>query len=296
MDEAGRRVLRFHLARMIGCERGTREGQDIEALHDMRVATRRLRVACRVFKKTFGKKVLAPFCDQLRQIGTDLGDVRDFDVFIEFVEACRRDQRAHRPAGFDGILAHLRQERDVSRARLIRQLNSTRYAAFKRRFNVWLDGSGDGAAERPKAGRRTIRRAAPALLDRRLSKVMAYRKRLDDHPSPEVLHTLRIACKRLRYTAEFFRDCYDERLDSLIARMVELQDLLGRFHDADVRVHVLTDYLDRLDRPSSRARQETTAIQGMCEAERRVQRETLERFWTVWEEGDTEFRGLDCEL
>ena len=49
MDEAARKTLLFHFERMLKHEPGTREGEDAEELHDMRVATRRMRAALRVF-------------------------------------------------------------------------------------------------------------------------------------------------------------------------------------------------------------------------------------------------------
>ncbi len=49
MSEAGRKTFRFHFRRMVYNEPGTRLGEDIEAMHDMRVATRRMRAAFRVF-------------------------------------------------------------------------------------------------------------------------------------------------------------------------------------------------------------------------------------------------------
>lgn len=296
MDEAGRRVLRLHLDRMIQCEPGTREGKDIEAVHDMRVATRRLRVACRVFGKALGKNALAPFRDALRRVGVALGAVRDFDVFIESVETFRREHGGSGQDGFDMLLAHLRQERGLRRARLIRLLNSARYTGLTRRFPLWLDGAGNGLGPRTNAGQRSVRKAAPHLLDCRLSRVIAYRKRLDEEASPETLHALRIACKRLRYTAEFFRDCYDGRLDGLIDRMVELQDILGRFNDAGVRVAYLTGYAGRLDRRSPRARRTERAAQRLIEAERQAQQDSLMQFWDIWEEVGVGLQGLHFEL
>src|SRR5262249_34583357 len=53
MAEAGRKVLRFHYARMINQEEGVRQGADIEAVHDMRVATRRQRAALGLFAGHF---------------------------------------------------------------------------------------------------------------------------------------------------------------------------------------------------------------------------------------------------
>ena len=66
LSEAGRKVMRYHFAEMLRHEAGTRLGEDIEALHDMRVATRRLRAAFEVFGSAFDKKALKPHLDGLR--------------------------------------------------------------------------------------------------------------------------------------------------------------------------------------------------------------------------------------
>ncbi len=80
MSEAGRKTFRFHFRRMLYNEPGTRLGQDPEALHDMRVATRRMRAAFRVFGSYYDESV-APYEKGLKQTGGMLGTVRDLDVF-----------------------------------------------------------------------------------------------------------------------------------------------------------------------------------------------------------------------
>ncbi|HEY8437394.1 MAG TPA: CHAD domain-containing protein, partial [Candidatus Limnocylindrales bacterium] len=77
--EAGRKVLRFHLARMIAREAGTREGRDAEDLHAMRVATRRQRAAWRIFGKAFRAGRTKPHREHLREVASRLGAVRDLD-------------------------------------------------------------------------------------------------------------------------------------------------------------------------------------------------------------------------
>ncbi|HYC06426.1 MAG TPA: CHAD domain-containing protein, partial [Candidatus Binatia bacterium] len=81
--EAGRKVLRFHLARMLAREVGTREGSDPEELHSMRVATRRMRAAWRVFGDGFRPGRTKRHRRELREIAGRLGAVRDLDVLIE---------------------------------------------------------------------------------------------------------------------------------------------------------------------------------------------------------------------
>ena len=79
--EAGRKVLRHHIARMLAKVPGTIAGADPEEVHDMRVAARRVRAAWRVFGDAFERPVVREV-GELRAIGGRLGAVRDLDVLI----------------------------------------------------------------------------------------------------------------------------------------------------------------------------------------------------------------------
>ena len=83
LAEAGRKVLRFHFARMLEREAGTRQGDDLEELHSMRVATRRMRAAWRVFGDGFRHGPSRRYVSELRAVATALGAVRDQDVLLE---------------------------------------------------------------------------------------------------------------------------------------------------------------------------------------------------------------------
>ena len=97
--EAGRKVLRFHLARMLAREAGTREGIDTEELHAMRVATRRQRAAWRVFGASFRPGRTKRYRNGLREIASRLGTVRDLDVLLEAVDVYRADLPTGRRRG-----------------------------------------------------------------------------------------------------------------------------------------------------------------------------------------------------
>ena len=73
LAEAGRKVMRFHLARMLDREPGVREGKDIEDIHKMRVATRRQRAAWRVFGESFRKGRTKPYREGLRDAARSSG-------------------------------------------------------------------------------------------------------------------------------------------------------------------------------------------------------------------------------
>ena len=73
LAEAGRKILRFHFARMLDREDGTRSGEDIEDLHRMRVATRRMRAAWRLFGDAYRHKAERRYVRELRAVAASLG-------------------------------------------------------------------------------------------------------------------------------------------------------------------------------------------------------------------------------
>jgi hypothetical protein len=115
MPEAGRKILRFHFAHMLSHEKGTRLGEDIEDLHDMRVATRRLRAAFEIFNPFFKPKTIKKHIKGLRAIGRALGRVRDLDVFMEkaavYLDTLLDEERP----GLEPLLTAWRQERAIER-------------------------------------------------------------------------------------------------------------------------------------------------------------------------------------
>jgi inorganic triphosphatase YgiF len=118
MNKAGRKTLRLHFERMLAHKAGTQLGEDIEELHDMRVATRRMRAAFRLFSPYFDPKTIQPYLKGLRQIGRALGPVRDLDVF----EDKAQQYLATLPTGQadvpDGLLAAWQIERVSAREQM----------------------------------------------------------------------------------------------------------------------------------------------------------------------------------
>ena len=295
MDTAGRKVMRFYLDGMLGHERGVLDGWDIEALHDMRVATRRLRVAFRLFRRTFGRKTLTPFLRQCRQLGRNLGRVRDLDVFLEFVDEYAQE---HDNAGAFGMVAlrtRLEMEREEPRSILADYLQQKPYTRFKQAFRAWINGK---TKYKPKkTGKRPVRQVVPELLNTQRTVVLDYETQILNDPASETLHNLRIACKQMRYTADFFRACYKKkRLSPLRERMTELQDFLGRVHDADVHVDYVRHYIGALDRRSSLQRVIQADLETLIESEHRVRQASLDKFHTVWPTAVDEIRGLDFAI
>ena len=248
LAEAGRKAMAYHFAEMLRHEAGTRLGEDIEALHDMRVATRRMRAAFEVFADGFEPKTIKAHLKGLRATGRALGRVRDLDVFMEkagrYLETLPEDQRL----GLDPLLNAWRGERDTGRAAMLEHLNGEGYATFKRKFLALLSTPGAGARRLSRADPTPdlVRHIVPVLVYTRLAAVRAYEPILGT-ASLEQLHALRIEFKQLRYTLEFFSEVLGEEAQEVIAVIKGLQDHLGDLNDANVAFQILREFLDEWD-------------------------------------------------
>ena len=95
----------------------------------------------------------------------------------------------------------------------------------------------------PRAGvAANARRLLPRLVTTFFSRVRAF---LAKDPSPQKLHALRLASKRLRYTLELFRPCYPAGLEERLEALKKLQDWLGEVNDAVAARSLLREPLKR---------------------------------------------------
>lgn len=243
LAEAGRKVLRFHFARMLAREAGTRRGTDDEDLHGMRVATRRMRAAWRVFGDGFRPSRTSRLRGRLRVVAGRLGAVRDLDVLIDAAAAHQSDLGARDAAAFEPLVAAWRAERTVARTVLLRELDSDAYLRLVEEYRVFVatEGAGATALVSPVAPHR-VRDTAGSRIWLAYEQVRAYEAVLR-WADIETVHQLRIAAKWLRYTLEFFREALGPETEPLITRVVALQDHLGWLHDADVTISLTRQFL-----------------------------------------------------
>ncbi len=240
-------VLRRHFSAMLAKEPGTRLGDDIEELHDMRVATRRLRAALSLFAEVLPVTALKGK-DDLGWIGRMLGAVRDLDVQIEQLDTWLDAlEEADRDA-LTMLRSLLHEQRESARAEMLEMLDSRRYAAFVSRFGRTLRArhlARSGPASRP------ARALAPDLIEKRFRSVRKSAARIGPASPAADYHRLRIHCKRLRYALEFLAELYPGATRQLVKRLVRLQDVLGLHQDADVAIerlrHLAVSCSDDLD-------------------------------------------------
>ena len=227
--EAFGRIVQSAARQVHGNERGFLELADPEYLHQLRVGLRRLRVALALPRGEAWEASSRPVRERLAALSRLLGEARNWDVFAGEV---LRPRAAHCDAKLLSGLksrAGLRRASALSAARDgLRSRDTTR---------IWLDLAGLMTAPHAVDGA-NARAFASASLDLRHRRLQKAAETLD---SPENMHRLRIAAKKLRYVSEFFADLYPhKKVKRYLAALAGLQDDLGAVNDATICRQLVT--------------------------------------------------------
>jgi CHAD domain-containing protein/transposase len=245
---AGRKVWLFHFAYMLSHEQGTLEGKDLEELHDMRVATRRMRSAFGIFQEAYDPKTMKRFLKGLRGIGKALGEVRDLDVILVNGLNYQNQLPEEVRHGLDPLILGWKDLLRKKRIKLTKHLHSDAYTRFKTEFNQFLQNetSGNQAAGTSIDANASIRDIVPVLIYTRYARVRAYDTILAQATISQ-LHALRIEFKKFRYALEYFKEILGDGTAKAINEIKQYQDHLGELHDADVACLLLSDFLKHLE-------------------------------------------------
>ena len=237
MGEVAFAVLRRQLAVLAAKEPGTRLGEDIEELHDMRVATRRLRAALSLFEGVLPVRAQV-FRAELGWLARLLGAVRDLDVQLENLADMSLSDAdlglgsEHHGGDPLAVLAALfERERDAARAVMLQGLDSVRWDRLAKGLTVMAQ---QGPARRSLATRVPAAIGLPELVLERHEQVAKAAKRAKRSGVVTDFHALRIRCKRLRYALEFSSDVYGGRTSRYVRSLTVLQSHLGEMQDAEV--------------------------------------------------------------
>ena len=236
MAEAGRKILLQDFVKMLSQEEGVRGGEDIEFVHDMRVATRRMRSAFRIFEDYYKSKPVRPFIAQLRELARVLGAVRDLDVLVaDFTRYQEQLPEAEAREALVHVVEKLQGKNQKARRKLVAYLDSRSYRGFIKTYSSFLTSPGKSAknTDEPTATPYQVRHVLPVLVYDHLASVRAYDTVLED-ADVHTLHALRIEFKRLRYSVEFFAPVMGASIEKFVEEMKLIQDYLGRLNDVVV--------------------------------------------------------------
>jgi len=250
---------------------GARAGE-IEPVHQLRVATRRLRAALRLFEPILAAATVRHACDELAWLGDSIGAVRDLDVLLlALASRGRRLDPVDRDA-LAPLVTVLRDRRASALDDLVRTLEGARCRRLLTRL-----GSVGGVRRELVLGQVARDLAAPHL-----RAVLRAGRRLDRDASPEAFHRLRVRVKRLRYALETLRGLGGRRHARTLRLLERLQDTLGAHQDAVTQVARLRELAETVPLPPATLLAMGALIRVLARRARRRRR----RFPELWRKFD----------
>ncbi|MEA3214666.1 MAG: hypothetical protein QOJ19_822 [Acidimicrobiia bacterium] len=241
--DVARAALASGTERLLRHDPDVRFGNDVESLHQARVATRRLRSDLRTLGPVLRADRIEGLRSELAWLGGLLGAVRDADVLADRLRARGKDLPEADRGGLAGLVEHVARQREDAQRVLVDVLGSGRYLDL---VEDLVNASkhpplADGVdADRPA---RQLAEEVACQAWRRLAKWV---RRLDQNPPDADLHEARKRAKRARYAMELLHPMLGGHTKALASRLADLQDALGELQDAVVAEQWLRDHLERL--------------------------------------------------
>ncbi len=243
-------VLRTRFGEMYDLRDEALGQEDVKGVHDMRVASRRLRSVLRDFEGFYERKGLPR--RRLKEVAGALGEVRDQDVAIGALEEMRAGASGAVAEGLEELISERQELRRRARARLTPVITGETLTELQMKFSSWLERMGGGGRDkqdaritlRPAHGM-TFRQAGVEVIESRIEELLELGDSLNHPFEFEPLHDARIAAKRLRYALELFSPCWGGTLKPAAREVSELQTALGDLRDCDTWIADLGPRLDR---------------------------------------------------
>jgi CHAD domain-containing protein len=255
---------------------GVIEDLDSEFLHDLRVAIRRTRSGLSLVKNVLPAAVVEKFKKDFGALGSVTGPTRDLDVYLLEQDTYLARLPTNLQPALHAFFEGLAPRRQAEQKKMARVLQSKKYRAI---LNGWKRYLATEDREPAPAAGRDIGHLASRIIFRRFKRVLKDGKTLDAAtPDPEV-HRLRIQCKKLRYTIEFFSTLYPaEDMQTVVRQLKKLQDILGEFNDLSVQQQLLRHSLEGLRPGSTRNLQLAAALGALMQSLFQQQQELRSHF------------------
>jgi CHAD domain-containing protein len=283
---------------------GVKEAQDIEYIHRMRVASRRLRAALPLFRTCFPDKQYVKWMQELTKITRALGDARDADVQIAFLQkSLKKIQKGPDPEKKNTVdnpqstepairflLMGLQKKRSALQKRVLSAIAGLEKSRVTDEMHlVFTSMITRYRATRKKPPLSGIPPVAALRIGKRLSTLLSYEPWVIHPEAVAEHHATRIAAKKLRYTMEIYGPVYRNNLEKPVARVKKIQEILGDIHDCDVWIDQITTLLLRertlLRTGKGAKRPDTTTLSSLRlflhnrETERKRRYRQFVRYW-----------------
>jgi len=215
-------LLRQRLETLIEAMPAAQTG-DVRSVHQARVATRRLRAALPVLRKSLDAHAIERAQLRVRRMTRALGPVRELDVSLMHLDEFA-NRRVASPRAINRVRQAMTGERLEKRRAMLSAITPGKVERLRRELTHV--GAGPQVGGRPGAIKDAVRR-----VERRAEQLARAIEEAGSLYVPQRLHAVRIAAKKLRYAMEIERELKRSRVTARIRQLKTLQDLLGRLHD-----------------------------------------------------------------
>lgn len=258
---------------------------EAEGVHQMRVASRRLRAALPIFSSCFKESQHGRWRDGVKGLTKALGEARDTDVQVEYLRSfLEKAIEAERP-GAKALLELKEASRRGQQEQVLGWLDNMNEEGVLREMADLLAKKVQRLeARNPDLRGRPSFAAGLAHVSYRVGKVLELEPFVSDQGAVQKHHAMRIAIKRLRYTLETFRPLFDDQLKEEINALKEVQDLLGEMHDCDVWLASMDDLQTELCAPVGNVEVLLPGLKAVKDDRSMVRGELYGRFFERWSE------------
>lgn len=218
--------------------------KNIEDIHDLRVASRRIRTSLSVFTDCFPAKKLKIWEKDIKEITKSYGRVRDLDVQIDLIDKIYESVKDPKTrSGLRRIRLRLKQRRQIRQEKTNNATQEILSSPTLAEMAAWCSEIlPQTEIENKKA--LSLYQIGYKNIQNRLDEFLFFEVFIFDPARVEELHQMRIAVKRLRYSLEIFSDLYDKQTDFALDIARQTQQYLGEIHDADVWINFLPKFME----------------------------------------------------
>ncbi|HEU4783063.1 MAG TPA: CHAD domain-containing protein [Ktedonobacterales bacterium] len=249
---------------------------DVEDIHQMRVAIRRLRTMAHLLETTpaFRLKRVQRLRKQLQPLADRLGGVRDLDILLETLAEYEHSIESEGESS--ETHSSLREDIEQRREKALKRLRKTLRLPTTQRMLDQPDTIANRLVAHNKSAQQLlVRHVAGSALWSRYEAILRFETEVDGASEASQLHPLRIACKHLRYALELFSDDDDPCAQSLLRTLKEVQTHLGDLQDSVFAIALL-DQLPN-DHPDD------ALLAGFHAVQETRQTSLLKHFTPLWE-------------
>lgn len=239
----GARIISKHLDSLLCQIDGVKSAEDVEAIHQMRVASRRMRTALTIFASCFKKQEIKSVLKDVRDVTKELGEARDLDVHLLYLqEEAKNFSSARLNPGVRRLILRLNQQRQEAQTGVVKAMDQFVDDHIAGKIGKWaaplLDQSRASYLFSP-----ALYQLAFESINQRLDELEGRDLIVRDPAEVLELHAMRISAKRLRYTLEAFEDLYGDLIKPYLSKIKQIQETLGTVHDLDVWVEMIPAFI-----------------------------------------------------